>query len=511
MPGKVYARVLQKRLIVFAELELAEAQNGFRPRRGCVDAMFTVRRLMEMSREQQKNLCILFIDFVKAYDSVQRDSLWQVMLDWGAPARFVQKLADLREPTRVYVQLGTLFGADFRTAVGLRQGCVLAPVLFNLYLERVMRDANVRGGVKVDVVEGKALLRPNAYREKASHSVCVAEVRFADDLTVLGGDAATVQEDVGRVEKCALKYGLAMSMSKSKMMHILGDGMSGEGSIVVAGKEVDKVNKFVFLGSMVNEDGGCSDEIKRRMALARSSFDALKSVLWKQTDVTIPTKMRIFRAGVLSRLLYGAECWVITSADMDRLEAFQSSCLRRILRVSYMKHRSNEWVRMQCGQPLLEEIIRQRRMRWLGHVQRMDGERYPRCMLWGRLAAGKRRKGGQKLRWVDLCSADLKRKGVDATWKERCEERREWRRLFDPLSYCTVKEEKRAAKKESEATEGWIGCSRGGCTRVFRRPQDEKRHRCITTRPKGGRAAGARTTLASSASTSACLRSSRRP
>ena len=442
---------------------------------------------MEMSREQQQNLCMVFIDFVKAYDSVQRDSLWQVMLDWGAPAQFVRKLADLHVPTRVCVRLGTLFGSDFRTAVGLRQGCVLAPVLFNLYLERVMRDANVGGGVKVDVVEGRSLLRPNAYREKATQHVCVGEVRFADDLTVMGEDVIAVQDGVGRVEVSAMKYGLAMSVTKSKVMHIMGDGTHGDGSIVIAGNEVDTVNKFVFLGSMVSEDGGCSDEIKRRMALARSSFDALKSVLWRQTDVMVPTKMKIFRAVVLSRLLYGAECWIITSADMDRLEAFQSSCLRRILRVSYMKHKSNEWVRKKCGQPLLEEIIRQRRMRWLGHVQRMDGERYPRCMLWGRLAAGKRRKGGQKLRWVDLCAADLKQKGVEGTWKEKCGERGEWRRLFDPHSYRTVKEEKRAAKKESEATVGWISCSSGGCSRLFRRPQDEKRHRCITTRPKGGR------------------------
>ena len=108
-----------------------------------------------------------------------------------------------------------------------------------------------------------------------------------------------------------MKYGLAMSVTKSKTMHIMGDGTHGDGSIVIAGNEVDTVNKFVFLGSMVSEDGGCSDEIKRRMALARSSFDALKSVLWRQTDVMVPTKMKIFRAVVLYRLLYGAECSII--------------------------------------------------------------------------------------------------------------------------------------------------------------------------------------------------------
>jgi hypothetical protein len=120
-----------------------------------------------------------------------------------------------------------------------------------------------------------------------------------------------------------------------------------------------------------------------------------------------------------------------------------------------MKHKSNEWVRKKYGQPLLEEIIRQRRMRWFGHVQHMDGERYPRCMLWGRLAAGKRRKGGQKLRWVDFCTADLKQKGVEGMWKEKCGERGEWRRLFDPHSYCTVKEEKRAAKRSRRPQ--WAG------------------------------------------------------
>ena len=69
IPGKVYARVIQHRLVRFAERRLSENQNGFRAGRSCMDTLFTVKRLMEMSLEEQKELWLIFVDF-KAYDTV---------------------------------------------------------------------------------------------------------------------------------------------------------------------------------------------------------------------------------------------------------------------------------------------------------------------------------------------------------------------------------------------------------------------------------------------------------
>ena len=98
--------------------------------------LFTVKRLMEMSSEKQKELWLIFVDFTKAYDTVVRGRLWKVLQEMGAPRGFVNRIAALHRDTHVKVRFGSLLGEEFRTKLGLRQECVLAPILF---LEWIMR------------------------------------------------------------------------------------------------------------------------------------------------------------------------------------------------------------------------------------------------------------------------------------------------------------------------------------------------------------------------------------
>ena len=108
-----------------------------------MDAIFVLRRLMELSREQHQALRIAFVDFTKAYDSVPRGKLWELLLEYGIPPSFVYRVSALHNRTNVKVRLGGLLGEEFLTKLGLRQGCVLAPVLFNLFLDAVLRKRRI--------------------------------------------------------------------------------------------------------------------------------------------------------------------------------------------------------------------------------------------------------------------------------------------------------------------------------------------------------------------------------
>ena len=93
------------------------------------------------------------------------------------------------------------------------------------------------------------------------------------------------------------------------------------------------------MGSEISgeHERGALSEVKRRRALAAATFKSLLTTLWKRREVSVEIKMRIFNACVLSRLLHGAETWVVYAGDLASLEAFQNNCLRKILRLSWME------------------------------------------------------------------------------------------------------------------------------------------------------------------------------
>ncbi len=446
VPGKVYGRILASRLALYAEDLLCEHQNGFRKGRSCMDAIFVLRQIMELSRDQQQQLFIAFIDFSKAYDSVVRGRLWDILREYSIPDSFIFRVAALHHRTSVRVRVAGVLGPEFRTKLGLRQGCVMAPVLFNLYLDAVLRRTPCLPGVSVEVVPRSQLLVPNSFRLSASISIGLTDVRFADDVAVFADSRAALQASLSHIEQTCLPENLHISSKKTKVMVIGTDSSSLEPCIVSSSK-LDYVDCFTYLGSDVFSDCDVHKEVTRRLGKAFQSFSSLMTPLWKRREVSVQTKLRICNAVALSTLLYGAETWALTANDLRRLEAFYMYCLRRILRLSWMSRVTNIDVRNRCQVPTLEAILRQRRLRWLGHVQRMSDQRLPKALLWGRLPKCKRRQGGQKKRWIDICHQDLHDLQLTETWKTLCLDRPKWSKYIKAVDRVSRSDRARAVRK----------------------------------------------------------------
>ena len=123
--------------------------------------------------------------------------------------------------------------------------------------------------------------------------------------------------------------------------------------------------------------------------------------------------MKFYNACVLSTLLYGAECWSLTERDEARLDAFDMQCQRKILRITWLQHKTNHYVRSLTKQPQLTNIIR-----WFGHVLRMDPGRIPRTLYLWNPTHGKRKHGRPRTMWKDVIQRDLKTLGFDWSVEE---------------------------------------------------------------------------------------------
>jgi hypothetical protein len=164
--------------------------------------------------------------------------------------------------------------------------------------------------------------------------------------------------------------------------------------------KVEIVDSFNFLGSLILKNGGSSGEIKRRLAMAKTSANAL-STIWKDRGISKNTKIRIMNALIFPVALYGAETWAVGIADAKKIAAFGMWCWRRMLGISWKEHRTNEYVMSQVGHqtPLCDTIMRSK-LQYFGHISRRAGDNLEKVITQG-LMEGKRKRGRPRIRWTD--------------------------------------------------------------------------------------------------------------
>ncbi|XP_072030514.1 uncharacterized protein [Amphiura filiformis] len=113
--------------------------------------------------------------------------------------------------------------------------------------------------------------------------------------------------------------------------------------VKVNGEDVEQVDTFNFRGSLIDNAGGSSQEIRRRLAMARSSAIALTDI-WKDRGISKATKIHIMDALVFPIALYGCETWAVGMTDKKKIMAFEIWCWRKMLRISWKEHKTNEFV-----------------------------------------------------------------------------------------------------------------------------------------------------------------------
>ncbi|XP_076028446.1 uncharacterized protein LOC143017542 [Oratosquilla oratoria] len=132
----------------------------------------------------------------------------------------------------------------------------------------------------------------------------------------------------------------------------------------------------------------------------------------------------VFRAIVLSTLLYACETWTLYRSDIQSLEQFQQYKLRQNLKIPWESHTTNIEVLNRASMTSIEATIIHHRLRWAGHIQRMGPSRLPKIMLYGELTPGTRPRGAPKLRYKDQLKRILAITNIDPSAKDR----KAWRR-----------------------------------------------------------------------------------
>ena len=166
-----------------------------------------------------------------------------------------------------------------------------------------------------------------------------------------------------KVKEESEKVGLKLNIQKTKIM--------ASGPIIswqIDGETVETMTDFIFPGSKITADDDYSCEIKRCLLLGRKVMTNIDRIL-KSRDITLPTKVHLFKTMVFPVVMYGCESWTLKEAEHQKIDAFQLWCWRRLLRVPWTARRSNQSILKEISPEYsFEGLMLKLKLQYFGHL-----------------------------------------------------------------------------------------------------------------------------------------------
>ena len=347
--AKIYNALLRNRIEPKIDNILRKNQNGFRRNTSTTSQILTIGRILEGARAKNLQARILFVDFTKTFDSIYRGKMEQILLAYGLPKETVAAIMILDKNTKVKVCSPNGDTDYFDIEAGVLQGDTLAPYLFIICLDYVLRTS-------IDKIKenGFELTKKRSRRYPAK---TITDADYADDIAILANAPAQAETLLHSLEQAAAGISLHVNEHNTEYMcyNQTGDISSLNGS------SLKLVDKFTYLGSSASST---ETDIDTRLTKVWAAINRL-SVIWK-SDLTDEMKRSFFQAAIMSILLYGCTTWTLTKRMKKKLDGNNIRMLRAILNRSWRQHLTKQ--QLYGHLPPITKTIQIRRTRHAGEV-----------------------------------------------------------------------------------------------------------------------------------------------
>jgi len=320
--SKVFTSILNKRLYQWAESEhkICEEQAGFRKHYATTDHIFSLVSMIKkcLYGQRRSKFYVVFVDYLKAFDSVDRDRLWGVLQKVKTSTKMLRMLQGMYKTVQSCVRWGADVSEFFDCPFGVRQGCQISPLIFSLLITEVADSVTSKGKHGFQFLPG--------LQE-------IFLLLFADDICLISTTPAGLQNQINNLEKASSALGLTVNLNKTKVMVFRKGGhLARMEKWYYQGHELEVVNSYKYLGFTLTTKLSFDIALEEFAGRAKGRVVEIMKTMWSLGNMDSTVFFKLFDAQVKPLLLYAAEIWGFTR--FHSIESPHLFACKRFLNVS---------------------------------------------------------------------------------------------------------------------------------------------------------------------------------
>ena len=323
--SKIFSSIINTRLYNWAETnnKINEEQAGFRKNYSTIDHIYTLHCMASncLYGKKRSKLYAAFIDFQKAFDTVHREKLWEVLIKIGVSTKMIRTLKAMYSATKALIRQGYEKSPEINCSKGVRQGCLLSPLLFSLLVAEIAYQ--VAGGGRA----GYQMI-PGAQE--------IFALLFADDIVLLSLTPIGLQTQINNLKHAAETLGLVVNLQKSKILVYRKGGFLGRQERWFFGKEqMEVVNNYKYLGYTMTTKLSIEIPLAEFAGRAKSKITTIFKTLYKLGKIEPDIFFKLFDAQVKPTVLYAAELWGLANEEiLKTIEKVHTYACKKLLGVT---------------------------------------------------------------------------------------------------------------------------------------------------------------------------------
>lgn len=295
--GKIFNTIILNRVNEWIEDKdiLNEYQAGFRKQYSTVDNIFNLVNIVHLNKLNGKKTYALFVDFSCAFDMIPRNCLFYKLSCLGLSTKIIRIIQNSYSNTCSTIWDGSSMSKSFSVEMGVKQGCILSPLLFTLYIND-LADA-LPGGVEVAGVRVKVLL-------------------YADDIVILSDSPSGLQNMINALHQYCLTWSLKVNLDKSKVLIFrTGTRVSSNLKWNYGDDDIQIVNNYKYLGVNIAYNLSFKMHLNGKLSSSKMAINSTWSEYINNPAISIANKLKIFNAASTSIMFYAAQVWGYTKYD----------------------------------------------------------------------------------------------------------------------------------------------------------------------------------------------------
>ena len=408
--GKLFTSVLHHRISTFLDdsCRLGEEQAGFRSKYSTIDHVFVLKSIVDFYLQKRKRLYCAFIDYRKAFDLIDRKSLWYKLIKIGVNGKILNVVRNLYQNAKSCISSNGEVSDFFTCNVGVRQGENLSPLLFAVYLNDFQEHmSKFYPGLKTLNEDINSTLQG----EDIEHLSKLSCLLYADDTIIMAESPDELQTALHAVSEYCRAWNLTVNASKTKIMIFSRGKIRRMPNFIYGNEKIDVVFDFTYLGVQFNYNGTFKKAISRQIIQARK---ALYSMLTKakKMQLSVDIQCHLFDHLILPILMYGSEVWGYE--DIKQIEIFHRKFLKTILSVS--AYTPDCMVYGETGRGLILSHVKRRVINFWSRIMRDEERKYSYVFLKFISSIHKSDQWEFNSSWLNFIEQTLNNAGLSNLW-----------------------------------------------------------------------------------------------